>query len=125
MSVSESDEEDPAACFTGETDREARRPNAPQSPSPTEFVTAILQEPFGQGLDYAILLEETDGQEDRRLEDPDLIRRPGGEIRGLHATQPPPPEAQAGMQTRGVEVRIKKLPPPGIRRREPVHPIDP
>ena len=35
--------------------------------------------------------------------------RPGGETQGLHATQSPLPEAQAGRQTKGVEVRIKKL----------------
>ena len=43
------------------------------------------------------------------MEDPDLVVKPDGDTQGLHATQLPPPESQAGIQTKGVEVRIKKL----------------
>ena len=48
----------------------------------------------------AITLEEPHGQEARRVEDPDLVGRPGGEIQGLHAPQPPQPEAQKARRSR-------------------------
>ena len=36
-------------------------------------------------IQAAITLEEPNGQEARRVEDPDLVWRPGGETQGLHA----------------------------------------
>ena len=78
-SVSGHEEEALPSCSTGNTDREARRSHAPQSPSPTEFVTAILQEPFEQGREYTSPREGPDSKEARRGENPDLIGRPGEE----------------------------------------------
>ena len=104
MSVSGSDKEDPAACSTEETDREAQGLHAPQSPAPTEPAV-----PFDWGLEYEIPMEGLDIREARRMEDPELFVRPEGEIQGFHAPQAPPPESQAGIQTKGVEVRLKKL----------------
>ena len=69
MSISGRDEEDLAPCSTKDTDREARKSHAPQAPSPTEFVTAIPQETFDQGMEYTIPLEESDSQEAREVED--------------------------------------------------------
>ena len=48
----------------------------------------------------AITLKEPHGQEARRVEDPDRRGRPGGEIKELHAPQPPPPEAQKSDRSR-------------------------
>ena len=48
----------------------------------------------------AITLEELHGQEARRVEDPDVGGRPGGEIQELHAPKPPPPEAQKARLSR-------------------------
>ena len=73
MSVSSGEEEDLASCSTKDTDRDARKSHAPQSPLPTEFVPAIPQEPFYQGLEYAIPLEEPDSQEAREVEDRYII----------------------------------------------------
>ena len=86
-----SDGEELNACSTVETDRGAQRPDTPQAPSPTrerEFVAAILQEPFEQDLEYDITLEEPNGQETRRVDDPDLVGRPGGETQGFHPPSP-------------------------------------
>ena len=105
--------EDLKTCSTGETDREARRRHATRASSPIwerEFVVTILQAPFEQGLEYEIPLEEPNGQETRRMEDPNLVRKPGGEPQGSPASQPPPIEAQAWKQMQEVEVKIKKLP---------------
>ena len=113
MSVG-SNGEDRNTCSTEETDRKARRRHAPRASSPLrerEFVAAILQGPFEQDLEYDIPLEEPNGQETRRVEDPDMVRRPGGEPQGFPAPHPPPLEAQEGKRRREVEVRLKKLPP--------------
>ena len=65
--------------------------------------------PFDRGLEYEIPMEGLDIREARRMEDPELFVRPDGEIQGFHAPQAPPPESQAGIQTKEVEVRLKKL----------------
>ena len=81
MSVG-SNGEDRNTCSTEETDRKARRRHAPRASSPIrerEFVTTILQEPFEQGLEYTITLEESNDQEARRVED--LV--PDGEGGGI------------------------------------------
>ena len=112
MSVG-SNGEDRNTCSTEETDRKARRRHAPRASSPLrerEFVAAILQGPFEQDLEYDIPLEEPNGQETRRVEDPDMVRRPGGEPQGFPAPHPTPLEAQEGKRRREVEVRLKKLP---------------
>ena len=59
--------EEMSAGSTGETDGGAQRPHAPQAPSPIperEFRRAILQDPL-EDLEYAITLEEPNGQETR------------------------------------------------------------
>ena len=66
MSISGRDEEDLASCSTKDTYRESRKSHTHQSPSPTELVTAIPQEPFDQGLEY---------QEMRKVEDRGRVKR--------------------------------------------------
>ena len=63
MSSRGRDEEDLASCSA--KDRESKKCHAPTSPLPTEFGTAIPQEHFDQGLEYAIPLEGPDSQEER------------------------------------------------------------
>ena len=61
-SISGRDEEDLASGSTKDTDREAQKPHEPQSPSHTEFGTAIPQEHGDRSREEAIPREEPDSQ---------------------------------------------------------------
>ena len=96
MSVS-SDRDDPDAGSTGKTDRGARRHHTPRALShipEREFRRAALQEPL-EDWEYAIPLEEPNGQEIMGVEDREMVEKPGGEAQGFPDPQHPQPEAQA------------------------------
>ena len=83
MGSSGGHEEEPASGPTKDTDRDVRKSQEPQLLLPMEFVTRILQEPFDQGLEYKITMEERESQEDRRVESPRMDGKRGVNLDNL------------------------------------------